>query len=235
MPRLRLGRLVLPLPEPKPLLSGGGIDGDARLLSAGGGSRRQFSTRSSRRHYAGAGGGGSARIASMTALTPGGSASSGGSRGVTPSPSSTPHQDGSHLLTPGAPRLGDSDRAGARSAEDFASPALIRKSLLENMFKRASKPQTNIPGFYDLVTGKLALVTNWSTFYDDIYLDDCTQIVHFPFVDVDEHIGNDFSACIIFAPRKGELAVATSLAPEALRSLCKSPVFGTDVIKALEE
>eukprot|EP01037_Dinobryon_pediforme_P017251 gene17251-17441_t len=87
---------------------------------------------------------------------------------------------------------------------DYASPTLIRKSLQDK--------------------SNIALTTNWSTFYLDLELQDCEQIIHFPIIG--RAGGNPISdGMIIFRPNKGKLAVfvATRSCSDALMRIFYQP------------
>mmetsp|Transcript_8627 Transcript_8627/g.9487 ORF Transcript_8627/g.9487 Transcript_8627/m.9487 type:complete len:462 (+) Transcript_8627:162-1547(+) len=62
--------------------------------------------------------------------------------------------------------------------EDYASPALIRKSVME--YKRAVTK--DVPGFWKMVTSKkcLAVVTNWASFAKSNEIEGCEEEIHLP-------------------------------------------------------
>ena len=117
---------------------------------------------------------------------------------------------------------------------DYASPTLIRKSLQDksNIGRVVSGP---LPGPFSFLLGdlRIALTTNWSTFYLDLELQDCEQIIHFPIIG--RAGGNPISdGMIIFRPNKGKLAVfvATRSCSDALmrsQKIFLAPLLGSVV------
>ena len=104
---------------------------------------------------------------------------------------------------------------------DYASAALVRKSVAT--MHRAAEPPTALPGCRTLCCAHLAIVSNWATFHNGLKLPGCEQIVHYPMM-ASVAANLDFSAAVIFRPRKDELAVWT-LSP---RMLAKNQVMERD-------
>jgi hypothetical protein len=100
---------------------------------------------------------------------------------------------------------------------DIETPALIRKSIRDAngafRARRAGVPTTDIPGFWTLLHNKTAIITNWATFYSDVYLKDNTQDnqestltpkLHLPIMEPDGLLTSVWNSAIIFRPRAGE-------------------------------
>jgi hypothetical protein len=88
--------------------------------------------------------------------------------------------------------------------QDFDSPSLIRKSLPG--YRRAlSGP---LRGFLAAATStKIGLLSNWVTFYRDLELDNCRQLLHLPFFENKNVAFQDIS--VIFRPSRDRLALLT--------------------------
>jgi hypothetical protein len=84
---------------------------------------------------------------------------------------------------------------------DFAHPAFIRQSLpsARGFYSGA------MPGFLATVGGRISILSSWATFYRDVELEGCEQLLHLPCAD-DQNVISD-NLAVIFRPRKGELAV----------------------------
>jgi len=103
---------------------------------------------------------------------------------------------------------------------DVESPALIRQSIRspDGDFRahRAGSPLTAIPNFFTLLRNKVALITNWATFYRDVILQgdvndrkiiQLDPKLHFPIMEPDGIITSVWNNGIIFRPRAGELGI----------------------------
>ena len=86
---------------------------------------------------------------------------------------------------------------------DIAKPCLIRKSL--KTMKRAATPATPMPGFWDMSAGSTCLVTNWSTFYNDVKIKHSKQIIHIPLPESILVTFKEFG--IIFRPSSDRIAI----------------------------
>ena len=88
--------------------------------------------------------------------------------------------------------------------EDYASPALIRKSVME--YKRAVTK--DVPGFWKMVTSKkcLSVVTNWTSFAKSNEIEGCEEEIHLPLF-ADPSFVSNFSLLIIFRAGDGRLGL----------------------------
>ncbi len=62
--------------------------------------------------------------------------------------------------------------------EDFATPALIRRSLTK--YRRIVTGDKGMPPWYKVATTNIALVTSWATFANVIRIEGCKEDVHLP-------------------------------------------------------
>ena len=103
---------------------------------------------------------------------------------------------------------------------DVETPTLIRQSIrnADGGFRarRAGLPPTEIPKFFTLVGNKMAIITNWATFYRDVVLQDVTPDkqarpnkpkLHLPIMESDGIITSIWNNAITFRPRAGELGI----------------------------
>ncbi len=103
---------------------------------------------------------------------------------------------------------------------DVETPALIRQSIRDAdggfRARRAGLPPTEIPKFFTLVRNKMAIITNWATFYRDVVLQDAAPDkqarpnnpkLHLPIMEPDGIITSVRNSAIIFRPRAGELGI----------------------------
>ena len=114
---------------------------------------------------------------------------------------------------------------------DYATPTLVRKSIADpNRIARVASGA--LPGPLATLFGdfRIGIMTNWSTFYQDLVLEGCKQIVHFPIMGPGG--GNYLTdMAIIFRPNKGQLAAyvgTRSCSDEVIRSqgIYLSPLLG---------
>ena len=98
------------------------------------------------------------------------------------------------------------NRAGGGS--DWATPALLRRSVTGPPYRRASTPPTTQPTNYAHLRGATyAIATNWSTFARSIDLGgDAREVLHLPVHDWHAFAAPIFSALILFRPAKGRVA-----------------------------
>lgn len=96
-------------------------------------------------------------------------------------------------------------------ADDYASPALIRKSLLganggTRIVRAARAPPTRLPHSLAACVGRRGMITNWSTFAaeDGIVLEGCEQTLHLPFYALSA-VPHDVA--VIFSPQPRRLGV----------------------------
>ena len=103
---------------------------------------------------------------------------------------------------------------------DVETPVLIRQSIRDTdgtfRVRRAGSPTTEIPNFWTLLHNKTSIITNWSTFYRDVNLQDDAQYnkdntikpkLHLPILETDGLITSVWNSAIIFRPRIGELGM----------------------------
>lgn len=103
---------------------------------------------------------------------------------------------------------------------DVETAALIRQSIRRSdggfRAHRAGSPPTGIPSFFTLLRSKVALITNWATFYRDVILQEDVRDkeasplepkLHFPIMEADGIITSIWNNGIIFRPRAGELGI----------------------------
>ena len=62
--------------------------------------------------------------------------------------------------------------------EDYASPALIRKSL--TTLKRVVTKDKDLPAWYQDLGSRNAVITNWSTFANSNEIEGCEEDIHIP-------------------------------------------------------
>lgn len=94
--------------------------------------------------------------------------------------------------------------------EDYASPALIRKSL--SKFRRVVT--TKMPGFFSIFLQESAGATNWSNFASPNEIKGCEEDLHVP-VAPTSHTSSFLSHLIIFRAGKGKLGVRYYLSRKA--------------------
>jgi hypothetical protein len=97
---------------------------------------------------------------------------------------------------------------------DFMSPSLIRQSL--PLYHRVNK-HIALPSSWRSLRTKVALLTNWSTFYHEIQIPNSRHLCHFPYDPNQNVVFADTS--IIFCPRAKELQLLSrtiSSEPETL-------------------
>jgi len=91
------------------------------------------------------------------------------------------------------PGIGDTDAGNYEWAifyqeEDCLRPGQIRKSLTTpGKYRRCGRdPPRPLRSGWSLVRAKYALITNWATFAQELYLPGCEQRLHFPFFNLAE-------------------------------------------------
>jgi len=84
---------------------------------------------------------------------------------------------------------------------DFGHPAHIRQSLSRARGHYAP----SLPGPFSILSARLSILSSWATFYRDVELTGCTQLLHLPCAD-DQNIATS-NLAVLFRPRKGELAL----------------------------
>ena len=113
---------------------------------------------------------------------------------------------------------------------DFATPALVRKTLAPNadgLYKRAAVPETAIPAFFETIRGRASIITNWTTnAADDMTLAGHADVLHMPFARLHDKV--PFEMAIIFRVRRGESAVvfvSRVLTDKDIEELGHDPAF----------
>jgi len=103
---------------------------------------------------------------------------------------------------------------------DVETPALIRQSILspdgEFRARRAGSPATRIPTFWTLLRNRVAIITNWASFYRDVTLradperadaEISTPQLHLPIMEPDGMITSIWDSGVVFCPRAGEIGM----------------------------
>ena len=103
---------------------------------------------------------------------------------------------------------------------DFETPGLIRQSILspdhEFRARRAGSPATRIPTFWTLLRNRIAIITNWASFYRDVALRadperEDSEIsrprLHLPIMEPDGMITSIWDSGVVFCPRAGEIGM----------------------------
>jgi hypothetical protein len=103
---------------------------------------------------------------------------------------------------------------------DVETPALIRQSIRSTdggfRARRAGSPPTKIPKFKTLIHSRVAIVTNWASFYSDVKLQGGspdnetstnTPKLHLPIMETDGLITSIWHNAVIFRPRAGEIGM----------------------------
>jgi len=99
--------------------------------------------------------------------------------------------------------------------EDFASPELIRRSLVDNRRPLSGR----LPGFFRATRAKLGIITNLASTYEDAELPGCRLLFHRPVIDSSALVPFE-DAVYIFKSSKGQLCLSTC---------CKETSFLADV------
>lgn len=124
-------------------------------------------------------------------------------------------------------------------AEDFASPALIRRSLQGHpaRLRRAVSGSRRLPDFLSsavVAPPHVCLVTSWASFYhDDVALPGARHVRHAPVTDPDAVLPMDIVT--LFRPRAGQLevlAMTRGLTAERLRELGQDAAAAMDPLAA---
>ncbi|KAJ3022051.1 UNVERIFIED_CONTAM: hypothetical protein HDU68_009335 [Siphonaria sp. JEL0065] len=97
---------------------------------------------------------------------------------------------------------------------DFASPLLIRGSLVGPVLKR--RATTDCFGGDGKFVKRIGFVTNWAGFYEDVVLEECELLRHQPVLDVMQV--SPYATCIVYAERKGSIKAISNF-PELLRQI----------------
>lgn len=96
---------------------------------------------------------------------------------------------------------GNYEHLAGYQKRDFEVPESIRLSLPHA--KGYYSP--SLPGFWDIFSARISILSSWVTFYRDVELEGCSQILHLPCAD-DQNIAV-CNLAVLFRPRKGELAM----------------------------
>ena len=114
--------------------------------------------------------------------------------------------------------------------EDFAKPALIRKSIGVKKISRAFEPATqalpNTPVLLQMKTPHLSICTNWSSYYDDDFMLDNSfkELLHVPLKDMRYASPTLMSNCTIFKLWPGQLAVCVTATAERINRFAEHPM-----------
>ena len=111
---------------------------------------------------------------------------------------------------------------------DYASPSLIRKSISNGVYRRAASPPTKLPTNWQYLTGtSYAAVTNWSTFYSSVDIDEAVEELHMPIFDFPETTPSSaMGAMVIFRPKPDSIAVLFGGSKQLVDSLMQSGMVG---------
>lgn len=89
---------------------------------------------------------------------------------------------------------------------DFATPALIRQSIASGKFERVHTSSSPfMAGFFTKRKCRVALVTNWCSFYRPLVLSGCKQTLHIPLFRTD--IPTGICVVVVYMARPGEVGV----------------------------
>mmetsp|Transcript_28905 Transcript_28905/g.39888 ORF Transcript_28905/g.39888 Transcript_28905/m.39888 type:complete len:151 (+) Transcript_28905:802-1254(+) len=102
--------------------------------------------------------------------------------------------------------VGNYENFLAYRPRDYQTPALIRQSVIR--FTRAGRPRTQLPSFWELLCdGRMSIISNWCSFYGDLELPGCKQLMHVPVYDLVGETAPGEAMCCVFRPRGDKLAV----------------------------
>lgn len=112
--------------------------------------------------------------------------------------------------------------------DDYATPALLRKSVSGPPYHRAADPPTAMLSNWEHVRGATySTVTNWSTFARPLALGGAKQEMHLPLADGGQAAPPGFSVCILFQPAAGRVAALVFGKQELLDRVRASGMCGT--------
>ena len=127
-----------------------------------------------------------------------------------------PIKPGSNL-TDGMWYAGNYSTSLAFQPADYAAPTLIRRSL--SSLRRAVTAA--LPGFFRSLFCRIAVVSNWASFYRDVILPGAELGAHLPYADPAAHA---FPVAILFRPRMDALALLTlGRYSDLTQRLCQEP------------
>lgn len=111
---------------------------------------------------------------------------------------------------------------------DYATPALLRKSVSGVPYRRAADPPTAMLSNWEHVcSATYAMNTNWSTFSRPLAFGGAKQEIHLPLLDVSQCPGSIQSAMIIFQPTAGGIAGMVFGKQEIINAVKASGMWGT--------
>lgn len=85
---------------------------------------------------------------------------------------------------------------------DFATPALIRKSVNGAPYTRASTPRTNMPTNWQHLRARYSVITNWATFSRPLLIEAAEQLLHMPLFDFPKSTpASVLGSMVIFKPQ----------------------------------
>jgi hypothetical protein len=110
---------------------------------------------------------------------------------------------------------------------DYATPALIRKSISGNSFAGAAEPPTTmLLSSPSLMTKNIhvSICTNWATFTEDSFSlgPELTQILHMPLKDMQYAAPSLISNFTVFKPWPKAIAICATGTPEMVDSLSRT-------------
>ncbi|GAB5353195.1 hypothetical protein AAMO2058_000016800 [Amorphochlora amoebiformis] len=107
---------------------------------------------------------------------------------------------------------------------DYQTPELIRKSV--NSLQRSAIPKTPTPSILQTVRfSNISIITNWTTFYDDLVLPGSRQVLHVPCYKGEASP----SECIIYCPNKGQYAMYLYGPPQLVERMMKEDMMGEPI------
>jgi hypothetical protein len=95
-------------------------------------------------------------------------------------------------------------------AQDFATPTLIRMSLMpkDSWRRQVTFRTTTTPSLWKHLKGHFSLLSNWSSFATNSNLPNCRELLHFPLFARGKHpLPNNLSVGIIFRVGPGKTAM----------------------------
>jgi len=122
--------------------------------------------------------------------------------------------------------------------EDYAEPALVRKSLASGppTFLRGGggeKTPEPLPGRWELLTCRVAVVSSWVfPHFSELAIDGCSHLLHIPCSDAQLV---PFEFAIVYRPRAGQLAVVCGVRTCSGDDLMAGLPLGASVASVVEQ
>jgi len=86
--------------------------------------------------------------------------------------------------------------------ETYAQPLGIRKSLASQPYVGLKR---SLPSFFEGMFCQMGLITNWASFCEELYFQNCEQTLHLP---ITNSGGNaPYEMAVVFRPRAGKLGI----------------------------